>query len=312
MRGGRTSRFVSYRALALAACAAGAAICAYAAVRKVPAPPPVPAFLSDAVLASASSRLSSRSPTESAVDDACAAIRPLLGVPFGTPCADFLRDHWQQAPRVSRPGTAWAAEIMDLGDVGKMAGSWPMKFHQNHGTFSMHRPASGFLKDERWRRGDPVPTDAVEIAMRERRTLVGHNLEVYWPPVGALIRQVVRFFHTYTQVNLYISPPDLAVATSPHQDAHSVFIVQTHGAKRWTVHAPPSPNTLKQAQRGKGGEVLAADDPVAFGPPLVNVTLLPGDVLFIPRAFFHATATDPAVLAAPDESAAGVVREVSK
>ena len=64
----------------------------------------------------------------------------------------------------------------------------------------MHRPGSGFLPDWRWQRGDTVPTDAVAIALSEQRTLVMHNLEVYWPPVGALIRHVVRYFHAYTQV----------------------------------------------------------------------------------------------------------------
>ena len=57
-----------------------------------------------------------------------------------------------------------------------------------------------------------------------------HNIEVYWPPVTRLVREVVRYFHTYTQVNMYFSPPALDVATAPHQDAHSVFIVQAAAA----------------------------------------------------------------------------------
>ena len=45
-----------------------------------------------------------------------------------------------------------------------------------------------------------MPRDVVDVALAEQLTLVMHNLEVYWPPVGALIRHVVRFFHAYTQV----------------------------------------------------------------------------------------------------------------
>ena len=70
--------------------------------------------------------------------------------------------------------------------------------------------------DERWRRGDEVPVDAVDVAIREQRTLVMHNLEVYWPPVGELVRQVVRYFHAYSQVNVYMSPAELSVATTAH------------------------------------------------------------------------------------------------
>ena len=99
---------------------------------------------------------------------------------------------------------------------------------------------------------------------------------------------------------MYISPPYLDVATGPHQDAHSVFIVQTHGAKRWCVHAPLAPLTLKPLQRGKNGDVIDPLDQSVMGPPLLNVTLRPGRVLYIPRGFFHHTATDAASLAAED------------
>ena len=37
-----------------------------------------------------------------------------------------------------------------------------------------------------------------------------------------------------------------------------------------------------------------------MGEPLLNVTLTPGDVLYIPRAFFHHTSTHPATLDAPE------------
>ena len=148
-----------------------------------------------------------------------------------------------------------------------------------------------------------MPVDAVQIAIAEQRTLVMHNLELYWPPIGQLIRHVVRFFHAYTQVNLYMSPPHLPIATAPHQDAHSVFIVQTHGRKRWCVHAPKAPWTIKALQRGKHGEVISPSDRSLMGPPLLNVTLRPGQVLYIPRAFFHHTSTDAAVLLADDVNA---------
>ena len=189
---------------------------------------------------------------------------------------------------------------MRLEDVATMIGSWPIRFFKNHGTANMQRPASGFLVDERWKVGEAVPVEAVEIAMAEQRTLVMHNLEVYWPPIGKLIWHLARYMHAYTQVNLYISPPLLSVATAAHQDAHSVFIVQTHGAKRWCVHAPRAPMTLKGLQRGKGGEVLHPSDRSVMGPPLLNVTMRPGMALFIPRGHFHHTATEPAMLAADD------------
>ena len=254
----------------------------------------------------AADRLGHPSPTEEQVAPSCAYIRPLFSVDGGETaldCTEFLRNHWETAPLLSKPGRAWNQAIMTLDDVGRMIGAWPIRFMKNHATVSMHKPNSGFLADTskpRWARGEDVPTNAVEIAMQEDRTMVAHNLEVYWPPVGRLILNLVKYFHAYTQTNLYISPPFLQVATAPHQDAHSVFIVQTHGAKRWCVHAPLAPLTLKPLQRGKNGDIIAPTDRSLMGPPILNITLRPGRVLYIPRAFWHHTATDRASLAAPD------------
>lgn len=227
-----------------------------------------------------------------------------LSEPGPLSCAEFLSKHWEVAPRLTWAGSSFAKGLMDLDDIRKMVGSFEFKIQKNHGTVVLQKPNSGFLADERWRRGDPVPSDVADVAMREGRTLVIHNIEVYWPPVTALARQLVRFFHTYTQVNLYMSPGGISVATAPHQDAHSVFIVQLHGAKRWCVHPPAATRAspalaLKWQQRGKQGEVLDPDDRTLMGPPLINTTLRPGSVLYVPRAFYHHTATSAAKLAAP-------------
>ena len=252
----------------------------------------------------AGERLGVLSPSDAAVADSCAFVRPLWSAldaaDDAASCAAFLRDHWERSPLLSRPGATWNRKLMKLGDIARMVGSWPIRFFKNHGTASLHKPNSGFLPDFKWERGQDVPTNILDIAMEEERTLVMHNLEVYWPPIGELIRHVVQYFHAYTQVNLYTSPAGLEVATAPHQDAHSVFIVQVHGRKRWAVHAPLSPWTLKGQQRGKQGEVLSHTDRSVMGPPLLNVTLTPGDVLYIPRAFYHHTGTHPTLLDASD------------
>ena len=251
---------------------------------------------------SVTKRLGEPSPTETDVAGACEASRVLWQTDYrkGLDCVTFMRDFWERQPLLSQPGAAWNQGLMTLGDVSKMIGSWPIRFFKNHATVSMHKPNSGFQADFRWQRGEMVPTNAVDVAIAEQRTLVMHNLEVYWPPVGRFIHNVVRYFHAYTQVNLYISPAGLGVATAPHQDAHSVFIIQTHGAKRWCVHAPRMALTMKAFQRGKHGEVIPSSDRAIMGPPVINVTLHPGQVLYIPRGFFHHTATEQALIEAVD------------
>jgi len=250
----------------------------------VPQQPP-PAFTT------AASRMAATSTAEAEVANSCLEVQMLWGANLS--CADFLHNHWETAPLVSHPGNEWRQQIMNLSDVTTMITMWPIKFRKNHGTALMQHPDSGFVADDRegWRYGDLVPDDAIELALREQRTLVIHNLEVYWPPLSRFIKQVVRFFHCYTQVNLYLSPGGLPVATAPHQDAHSVFIIQLYGSKQWSVYAPTTPLTLKGKQRGKHGDKISPGDPRLMGPRLVHTKLTPGSVLYIPRAFYHNTAT---------------------
>ena len=64
-------------------------------------------------------------------------------------------------------------------------------------------------------------------------------------------------------------------ATAPHQDSHSVFIVQVHGAKRWCVHRPPSAWTLKALQRGKHGDVISPRAAPDLPPPSPSAPIAP-------------------------------------
>ena len=237
-------------------------------------------------LADPSSRLSA--PLYEGNEAGCKAAQLLW---WGGDCAAFLRDHWERVPLLSRPGADFASTLLSYADAKKMLSLWPFRIQKNHGTVVVHEPASGFLASPKWARGDAVPPETLDAVLAAGRTFVVHNLEVYWPPITQFARQLTRFFHSYVQVNLYVSPANLDVATSPHQDSHSVFIVQLSGAKRWMVHAPRTPLTPKGLQRGKQGDVLRAGDAALMGPAVVNATLRRGDALYVPRAFFHHTST---------------------
>uniref|UniRef100_A0A7S4FAL1 Bifunctional lysine-specific demethylase and histidyl-hydroxylase n=1 Tax=Chrysotila carterae TaxID=13221 RepID=A0A7S4FAL1_CHRCT len=232
--------------------------------------------------------LSMPSPVEEQLLESCEVLKPLWG---GIGCRDFLREHWETSPLVSHQAQFLSEQLLHLENITQMVKMWPFRFKKNHATAVLQKPASGFLADERWPRGEAVPHYVVDVALREQLTLVLHNLEVYWPPIARFVWHVNNYFHAYTQVNLYLSPAELEVATAPHQDAHSVFIVQLQGAKRWSVHAPRTPLTLKAKQRGKQGDVVRAGDRRLMGGALLETTLRPGSVLYVPRAFFHHTST---------------------
>ena len=206
-------------------CALGGALL-WAWWARLPPPPPTTAAVvgaADTPAHRAGARFASPLPDPQHATHACDAIRPLWG---NLSCDDFLLRHWERSPRLARPGPAWTSELMTRPDVATMIGMWPFRIHKNHATVGFHVPDSGFLHDERWKRNDSVPANAVEVALAHQRTLVMHNLEVYWAPIGRLAAQLVTFFCSYTQVNFYGSPPGLKTATAP---------------PRVGWHPPPSP-----------------------------------------------------------------------
>lgn len=65
-------------------------------------------------------------------------------------------------------------------------------------------------------------------------TLVLQGLHRYWPPLTELVRALELELGHPCQANAYLTPPD-SQGFARHQDAHDVFVFQTHGRKVWTL-----------------------------------------------------------------------------
>jgi hypothetical protein len=101
-----------------------------------------------------------------------------------------------------------------------------------------------FVHDERYTHGSAVSPSTVNDALRHGNTLLVHNLEIYWKPIGAcraiacagrlpnvscrrspharagvFSEALSSFMNLYAQVNLYYSPPGFPGTVSLHQDA---------------------------------------------------------------------------------------------
>ena len=84
----------------------------------------------------------------------------------------------------------------------------------------------------------------------------------YWSPVAGFARSLEAALGHPVQVNAYITPPG-SQGFDLHQDDHDVFVLQSHGSKRWVVH-----------ERHDLPPTRAA---------LIEVDLGPGDSLYIPK-----------------------------
>lgn len=96
-------------------------------------------------------------------------------------------------------------------------------------------------------------------------------------------------------VNMYVTAAGKRTSAPPHTDRQDVIVVQTQGKKHWRVYTPPDSTLKPNADvyaRGKGDDCLSLyslEDVKC--EKLLDVTLEPGDVLFIPAAFPHTTDT---------------------
>jgi bifunctional lysine-specific demethylase and histidyl-hydroxylase NO66 len=112
---------------------------------------------------------------------------------------------------------------------------------------------------------DLVDVRAVHEAFGAGATLVLQGLHRSWAPVAGLCRELELALTHPVQANAYLTPP-VAQGLDLHADPHDVFALQTHGSKRWVVHAP--------------GEAEPWD-----------LELRAGDVLYLPAGTRHAAQT---------------------
>ncbi|AKT52395.1 cupin domain-containing protein [Arsenicicoccus sp. oral taxon 190] len=134
---------------------------------------------------------------------------------------------------------------------------------------------------------DQVDDDALHREFAAGATIVAQGLHRTWPPLLELAQQLAVDLGHPVQVNAYITPPQ-SQGFADHYDVHDVFVLQTSGRKRWVLHQPVLPAPLRHhpwaARRSEVEEAARAE-------PVLDVTLEPGDVLYLPRGTIHAAST---------------------
>ncbi|HEX2686082.1 MAG TPA: cupin domain-containing protein [Kofleriaceae bacterium] len=110
-------------------------------------------------------------------------------------------------------------------------------------------------------------------------TLVFNSLHRRWTPVGKLCRAVSEHFRCPVIGNAYLTPKD-AQGFPPHVDTHDVFVLQLHGEKTWRLRGVGSKRPLGPPHRMPAIDVKAL-------PRGSEVTMRPGDALYIPRGLVH-------------------------
>ncbi|MGA5135145.1 cupin domain-containing protein [Streptomyces olivoreticuli] len=130
-----------------------------------------------------------------------------------------------------------------------------------------------------WHRIQPAD---LHDRLTDGASLVLDSVEEMHPPVGAAAAALERFVRMTVQANLYASwtaEPGFGV----HWDDHAVVVCQIRGAKRWLVYGPT---------RQDPGWVDVEFPEEPQGEPLDEIVLNEGDLLYLPRGWWHSVVAD--------------------
>jgi hypothetical protein len=196
----------------------------------------------------------------------------------------FFRDTWEKQPlAVSRNDPAFYAALFALGDVDAVLAFTRPKFigsgDSGLGEASGSKVVEGWLPDDEPLSGTLFPDiGQVHQAFARGKTVILKAMQHRWPPVAALCRNLEGFFNCPVHTNLYLTPKG-AQGFAAHYDTHEVFVLQIEGSKHWRFYGSARDLPLEDEKA-----VLARDELPA---PTQEVTVRPGDLLYMPRGHVH-------------------------
>jgi len=131
---------------------------------------------------------------------------------------------------------------------------------------------------------DQVSDDKLLRLFADGATLVLQGLHRSWAPIQAFSQQLAAELGHPVQANAYVTPAQ-NTGFGDHYDIHDVFVVQVQGEKRWRIREP----VRRSPQRDEPWSERRHDvEQAALTTPLLEVTLSPGDCLYLPRGYLHA------------------------
>ena len=185
----------------------------------------------------------------------------------------------------------WEKEVVHVraGDRRRFAQLFALEDVDRVIAFSVAPEAYGLVsaKTNVFQAAAAGPTDlgAVYAHFSAGHTVVVNEMQDRWEPVQGLANALQRELGHPVRVNAYVTPPR-TTGFRAHYDSHDVFVLQVHGAKRWSIFERGARLPLPFAEAGTEEEHEVASP----GACTQEIDLAPGDVFYVPRGVTHRAA----------------------
>lgn len=113
-------------------------------------------------------------------------------------------------------------------------------------------------------------------------SLVANGVEEVSPAIRGLTDMLGGRLGGLAGANAYCSF-DRVRAFASHCDPHEVFAIQCEGEKTWRIYSNRADNPTEMLHGADAQAIIDASK----GPVLQEVTLRPGDLLYLPRGYYH-------------------------
>ena len=132
---------------------------------------------------------------------------------------------------------------------------------------------------------DALAPDKVYAHFRSGKTLIHAGLNHTRPNLRRLCGMLTARFAAPSEAVAYLTPAGQQGARA-HSDPSDVYVIQLEGTKHWQVWATPESRRL-----GIDRDYTLAE----LGQPILDVSLRPGDVLYVPYGTPHVAAAEEQV-----------------
>ena len=191
----------------------------------------------------------------------------------------FMREYWETTPcLIKRNCPGYFDALFTVSDVDALIGASLLREGDLRiAKDGILKPFAAFVNN------GAVDRRQVLAEYEGGATIVFEHLNLHHDGLGQMLAECESELKIPIRANAYLTPAR-SKGFSRHYDTHDVLVMQVAGSKTWQIYSNPLPLPHEE----QPFKAAWLDDAVK----IADVTLEPGDVLYLPRGFIHGASSN--------------------